>query len=289
MSDDTWPTLLQHVLVEYVILTNLEGPAPPAPTLTRKEIIACDTTRKEARAAAIAAAAAAAAATAAAMAAATVAATVAETTQHWGKVTRTRPPSRPQRRRPAATRRASRRRRGERRSEPFVGHLIPWLNCHGGAWNKTLLITHTRVRIERDQQHWPAEKSGYRKLGMSMDIPRIYHVYTSNDIPCISMDTPGKYLVDIRGISMDIPCISTLLDIHGISMDKPRISHVYRSGRHIHGIYVVCTRHIPKIRVPDVNIWWLQPRHSNYCLSSTPQLESQVLQTPTRHAQCITG
>ena len=50
----------------------------------------------------------------------------------------------------AALRRARRRQRGERRSEPFVGRLIPcqWHTCHGGAWNKTLLITHTRVRIE---------------------------------------------------------------------------------------------------------------------------------------------
>jgi hypothetical protein len=31
------------------------------------------------------------------------------------------------------------------------------------------------------------------------------------------------------------------------------------------------------------NIWWLHPWHSNYCLWT------QVLQTPTRHAQCITG
>ncbi len=61
MSDDMWPTLLQHVLIEYVtLLTNLEGPAPSAPTLTRTDIIERDTTRKEARAAAIAAAAAAA-------------------------------------------------------------------------------------------------------------------------------------------------------------------------------------------------------------------------------------
>ncbi len=37
------------------------------------------------------------------------------------------------------------------------------------------------------------------------------------------------------------------------------------------------------------NIWWLHPWHSNYCFSSRPQLEPQVLQTPTRHAQCITG
>ena len=39
-SDDTWHTLLQDVLVRYVkLLTNPEGPAPSAPTLTRKEII----------------------------------------------------------------------------------------------------------------------------------------------------------------------------------------------------------------------------------------------------------
>jgi hypothetical protein len=62
MSDDTWHTLLQHVLIEYVmLLTNLEGPALSAPTLTRKEIIEHDTASKEACAAAIAAAAAAAA------------------------------------------------------------------------------------------------------------------------------------------------------------------------------------------------------------------------------------
>jgi hypothetical protein len=34
-------------------------------------------------------------------------------------------------------------------------------------------------------------------------------------------------------------------------MDILRIFHVYWRGRHIHGIYVVYTRHIPKIRVPD--------------------------------------
>ncbi len=87
---------------------------------------------------------------------------------------------------PAGRREGGRRRRagqgatggGERISEPFVGCLIPWHNCHGGAWNKALLITHTRVHIEWDQQHGQAKKSGYRKLGISMDIPRIYHVYT---------------------------------------------------------------------------------------------------------------
>ncbi len=64
-----------------------------------------------------------------------------------------------------------------------------------------------------------------------MDIQRIYDsdVYTSNDIPCISMHIPRIYLVDIHGTCMDITWISTLLDILGISMDilVPRIFHVY--------------------------------------------------------------
>ncbi len=56
MSDDTWPTLLQHVLEYVTLLTNLEleGSAPSVPTLTRKEIIERDTTRKETRPPAIA-------------------------------------------------------------------------------------------------------------------------------------------------------------------------------------------------------------------------------------------
>ncbi len=51
MSDDTWPTILQHVLEYVMLLTNLElqGSAPSVPTLTRKEIIEHDTTRKEPR------------------------------------------------------------------------------------------------------------------------------------------------------------------------------------------------------------------------------------------------
>ncbi len=58
MSDDTWPTLLQNVLEYVTLLTNLEGPAQSAPTLTRKDIMERDTTRIEARAAIAAAAAA---------------------------------------------------------------------------------------------------------------------------------------------------------------------------------------------------------------------------------------
>jgi hypothetical protein len=60
-----------------------------------------------------------------------------------------------------------------------------------------------------------------------MDIQRIYHVYMSKVIPCLYVDLLRIYLVDIRGISIDIPCISTTLDIHGIYMDMLRIFHVY--------------------------------------------------------------
>ena len=60
-SDDMWPTLLRDLLEYVTLLTNLEleGSAPSVPTLTRKEIIERDTTRKVSRAAAIAPAAAA--------------------------------------------------------------------------------------------------------------------------------------------------------------------------------------------------------------------------------------
>jgi hypothetical protein len=60
-----------------------------------------------------------------------------------------------------------------------------------------------------------------------MDIPRIYHVYTSTDIPCIYKDIPRISSVDIPGISLDIPRISTTLDIHGIYMDIPCIYQAY--------------------------------------------------------------
>ncbi len=51
----------------------------------------------------------------------------------------------------SSRRRRSKRQRGKvggSRVEPFVGCLFTWHNRHGGAWNKTFLITHTRVRIE---------------------------------------------------------------------------------------------------------------------------------------------
>ncbi len=70
-----------------------------------------------------------------------------------------------------------------------------------------------------------------------MNIPRIYHVYTSNDIPCISLDILCIHLLEIHGIFKDIPCISTPMDIHGISMYIPRIYNVYVGGLHKHGIY----------------------------------------------------
>jgi hypothetical protein len=77
----------------------------------------------------------------------------------------------------------------------FVGSLFPLHtgNRHGGVWNRG-------VRIEWDQQQrdGQAMKSGFRKLGISMDIPCIYHVNTSINIPCIYLDIPCIYLVDIH-------------------------------------------------------------------------------------------
>jgi hypothetical protein len=68
------------------------------------------------------------------------------------------------------------------------------------------------------------------------------------------MDVPCIYLVNINGISMDIPHISTPSDIHGISMDiVPFIysNHhdavYYVGGLHRHGIYHVYTMYIPGI------------------------------------------
>ena len=43
-----WYTLLRQLLIEYVtLLTNPEGPAPSAPSLTRQEVIQRDKARKE--------------------------------------------------------------------------------------------------------------------------------------------------------------------------------------------------------------------------------------------------
>jgi hypothetical protein len=154
-SDDTWPTLLQHVLVQYVtLLTNLEGPAPsgwrqPQRWQGKKSSNATQPWKKPALPPSLLpppppapAADGCDSGDGGDGGGGTTA-----TTQHRGMVT-TRPPSRPQRRRPAAPRKARRRLRGERISELFVGRLIPWHNCHGGAWNETLLITNTRVHIE---------------------------------------------------------------------------------------------------------------------------------------------
>ncbi len=74
-----------------------------------------------------------------------------------------------------------------------------------------------------------------------MDIQRIYHVYTSKDIPCIYMDIPRIYLVDIPGISMEIPCISTMLDIHGSTTYIPCILVRTAYTWNIRGIYQAYT------------------------------------------------
>ena len=77
--------------------------------------------------------------------------------------------------------------------------------------------------------------------------PRIYRVYTSNDIPCTSMDIPCIYFVDIPCISLDIHGISTIKDIHGISKDIPCIYHTYTIHMDEDTICMVYTRHIPGI------------------------------------------
>jgi hypothetical protein len=52
-------------------------------------------------------------------------------------------------------------------------------------------------------------------------------------------------------ISKDIPCISSLTDIHGISKYIPGIYQAYEGGLHIRRIYQAYSRHIPEIGVPD--------------------------------------
>ena len=49
LSDPAWHSLLRQLLIEYVtLLTNPEGPAPSAPSLTRQEVIERDKARKDA-------------------------------------------------------------------------------------------------------------------------------------------------------------------------------------------------------------------------------------------------
>jgi hypothetical protein len=77
-----------------------------------------------------------------------------------------------------------------------------------------------------------------------MDIPRIYHGYTSIDIPCISMYIRGIYMMDIHGYPC-IPGISTPLDIPGISMNI----HGYPRDIDEDGIYMGYTWNIPCIYI----------------------------------------
>ncbi len=55
-----------------------------------------------------------------------------------------------------------------------------------------------------------------------------------------------------HGIYMDIPCITTSMDIPRISMDILRMYHVYVGDLHIRGIYHVYAWYVPKIQpVPE--------------------------------------
>ncbi len=63
ISDPSWHTLLWNILFEFVtLLTNPDGPAQSAPTLTRQEILDCNAARKELEASTASTTAAAAAA-----------------------------------------------------------------------------------------------------------------------------------------------------------------------------------------------------------------------------------
>jgi hypothetical protein len=77
-----------------------------------------------------------------------------------------------------------------------------------------------------------------------MDIPRIYHVYTSSDIPCIYKDIPCISSMHIHGISLDtmyIHVIGYTMYIHGYTMYIPDILVTFQYVRDIHGIYQVYT------------------------------------------------
>ncbi len=89
-------------------------------------------------------------------------------------------------------------------------------------------------------------------------LPRIYQVYTTNDIPCIYNAYTWRiykvYTWNIHGIS----AISRLLAIHGISMCLPCICQPFGSDLVIsYRIYMVYSRYIPMLRVPDAGIHWM--------------------------------
>ncbi len=66
------------------------------------------------------------------------------------------------------------------------------------------------------------------------------------------MDIPRIYLVDIHGISMDIPHISTPLDIRGISMDI----HVYPMYIGQDSIYMGYTWYIYQVYTENRGSRW---------------------------------
>jgi hypothetical protein len=146
MSDSSWHTLLLNLFVEYVtLLTNPEGPAPSAPTLTRQEILELNAARKEACAASTAAAAAANAGSGGGGGDSDGGGGDGDGDGGDGDGDEADDTSGPAAK---AGRGRGEGGGGRRGREPFESSLTPWRNCHCGAWNKTLLITHTRVRIE---------------------------------------------------------------------------------------------------------------------------------------------
>ncbi len=130
MSDATWHTLLQHIFVEYVtLLTYPEGPAPSAPSMTSKEVIGRDTARKDSEASA--------------SSIATAAAATNGSNSGWDGACVGGGGANVDDANAAGD---------DANTAEEVVSILPQSfqlhNCHGGTWNKTLLITHTRVQIK---------------------------------------------------------------------------------------------------------------------------------------------
>ncbi len=80
-----------------------------------------------------------------------------------------------------------------------------------------------------------------------MDILRKYHVYTSNDIPCM-------YLVDIRGISMDIDENLQVVQLQeSCSASKKRLSTSLSAHKWLGTVHFHATSLFNQIRHLDGN------------------------------------
>ena len=72
------------------------------------------------------------------------------------------------------------------------------------------------------------------------------------DIHGYTMYILGGYTWYILGYTWYIHIVGYVWYIQGYTIHIPYIYHTYLSGHNMYGIYHTYTRHIPKIRVPDV-------------------------------------